>query len=164
MEVIRALNQLFQEHAPETLMAFFGAATSIGLFYLIWTVLRHLLGLQTRSADWEVTQEQATSALVEALVGALVTEAGHLRATLDGILEEALRRSEQNAQLLAALSTQAEEAPNKMLDLLRPEFDHLRRELRQAEARIIAKMALRSGEVAGAEAGEDPEHGPETQA
>jgi hypothetical protein len=164
MDILRALDQLFREHAPETLMALFGAATSIGLFYLVWTVVRHLLGWQTRRADWEASQEQATSALVEALVGALVTEAGHLRATLDGILEEALRRSEQNAQLLSALSIQAEETPGKMLDLLRPEFDHLRRELRQAEARIVAKMALRSGEAGGEQTTGDPEREPEANA
>lgn len=143
MEVLRALDRLFREHAPETLMALFGAMTSLLLFYLAWAILRQLFGLQNRSAHWEASQDQAHTALVEALVGALVTEAGHLRATLDGILDESLRRGEQNAQLLVALAVQAEEAPEKTLALLRPEFDHLRRELRQAEARIITKMRER---------------------
>jgi hypothetical protein len=164
MELIRTLEQLFRDQAPETLMAFFGALTSMGLFYLIWVLLRQLFGLQRRNADWEATQERATTAVVEALVGALVTEAGHLRATLDGILEESSRRSEQNAQILSALSTQAEEAPVRTLELLRPEFDHLRRALRQTEARIIAKIALQAGEPGGSEAETDPERKPETEA
>jgi hypothetical protein len=149
MEIWRTLSQLFQEHAPETLMALFGAGTSILLFYLVWTVLRHWLGWQTRREGWEAHQERATAALVEALVGALVTEAGHLRTTLDSILEEALRRSEQHTQLLAALSVQAEEAPEKMLALLRPEFDHLRHELRQARSHH-RQMAVRSDVAEGA--------------
>lgn len=96
MEVIRGLESLFDKHAPETLMAFFGAGTSLLLFHLIGVVLRQWFGLQRHSADVDASQDQATAALVEALVGALVTEAGHLRHALDGILGEALRRSEQH--------------------------------------------------------------------
>lgn len=160
MEMIHTLEQLFREHAPETLMAFFGAFTSMGLFYLIWAVLRQLFGLQRRNVDWEAAQDQTTAALV----GALVSEAGHLRAALDGILQESLRRNEQNAQLLSTLSVQAEETPGRTLELLRPEFDHLRRALRQTEARIIAKIALQAGEPGGAEVEADPERKPETEA
>jgi hypothetical protein len=141
MEVLKELDGLFRAHAPETLMALFGASTSLLLFYLVGVVLRHLFGLQTRRADLEAGQDQATAALVEALVSAVVSEAGHLRTTLDGILDEALRRSEQHTQLLVTLAAQADETPGKTLALLRPEFDHLRRELRQAESRIVAKLA-----------------------
>jgi hypothetical protein len=147
MELLRLLNQLFHEHGPESLMALFGAATSLLLFYLVGAVLRHWFGWQTRQASREAHQDQATTALVEALVGALVTEAGHLRTTLDGILDEALHRSELHSRLLAGLSAQAEETPGKTLALLRPEFDHLRHELRQAETRIIAKMAVGDSEA-----------------
>jgi hypothetical protein len=140
MQILQLLNDLFRDHAPETLMAFFGAATSLLLFYLIGVVLRYLFGWQIRYANWDAHQDQATTALVEALVSALVTEAGHLRATLDSILEESLRRSEQHSRLLTDLAAQAEETPGKTLALLRPEFDHLRRELRQAEARLSAKI------------------------
>ncbi len=157
MEVLRLLDQLFQEHRPETLMAFFGAATSLLLFYLVGAVLRYLFGWQTRQASWEAHQDQATTALVEALVEALVTEAGHLRTTLDSILEEALHRSEQHSRLLADLAAQAEETPGKTAALLRPEFDHLRRELRQAEARLSAKMVLPAGEVEAGEAADETE-------
>jgi hypothetical protein len=87
MQVWRTLDQLFRDHAPETLMALFGAGTSILLFYLIGVLLRHWFGWQRRAADHDVAQDQASAALVEALVEALVTEAGHLRATLDSILE-----------------------------------------------------------------------------
>jgi hypothetical protein len=90
------LDQLFGSR-PETLMALFGAATSLLLFYLVGAVLRYLFGWQTRQAGWEAHQDQATTALVEALVAALVTEAGHLRTTLDSILEEALRRAAATA-------------------------------------------------------------------
>lgn len=47
MDMIQTIERLFEEHAPETLMAFFGATTSILLFYLVVTVLRQLFGLQT---------------------------------------------------------------------------------------------------------------------
>ena len=160
MELLRELDQLFRTHAPETLMALFGAATSLLLFYLVGTLLRHLFGWQTRQASREAHQDQATTALVEALVGALVTEAGHLRTTLDSILDESLRRSEQHDRLLTALAAQAEETPGKTAALLRPEFDHLRRELRQAEARLSAKMTLPAGDVEAGEAADDP--APET--
>lgn len=141
MEVLKELDGLFRAHAPETLMALFGAATSLLLFYLVGAVLRHLFGLQTRRANWEVYQDQATAALVEALVSALVSEAGHLRTTLDSILDEALRRSEQHTQLLVTLAAQADETPGKTLALLRPELDHLRRELHQAESRIVTRLS-----------------------
>jgi hypothetical protein len=162
MELLRELDQLFRTHEPETLMALFGAATSLLLFYLIGALLRYLSGWQTRQASRDTSQDQATAALVEALVGALVTEAGHLRATLDSILEESLHRSEQHVRLLANLAAQAEETPGKTAALLRPEFDHLRRELRQAEARLSAKMALPAGNAEAGEAAEDtePEHRP----
>lgn len=148
-DVLKTLVHLFQTNAPETLMALFGALTSFLLFYLVWATLRQLFGMQTHNASWETTQEQATATLVEALVNALVTEAAHLRTTLDNILEESLRRSEQHTQLLSMLSNQAEETPGKTLALFRPEFDHLRHELRQAEARIIAKIAQQSGQEPG---------------
>jgi hypothetical protein len=128
-EILELLERLFRDHGPETLMAFFGAGTSLLLFYLVGVVLRYLFGWQTRQANWEAHQDQATTALVEALVSALVTEAGHLRATLDSILEESLRRSEQHSRSLFDLAAQAEETPGKTLALLRPEFDHLRYEL-----------------------------------
>ena len=161
MELLRELDQLFRTHAPETLMALFGAATSLLLFYLIGALLRHLFGWQTRQTNRDTSQDQATAALLEALVGALVTEAGHLRSTLDSILEESLRRSEQHSRLLADLATQAEETPGKTVALLRPEFDHLRRELRQAEARLSAKMTIPAGNVEAGEAADDP--APETR-
>lgn len=148
MELIRALENLFEHHAPETLMAFFGVGTSLLLFYLVWAVLRQLFGLQNRSVYLDADQEQATTALVEALVSALVTEAGHLRDTLDSLLEEALRRSEQNANLLSGLLAQTEETPGKVLALLKPEFDHLHQEMRQAETRIGAKLGVLGQAVA----------------
>jgi flagellar biosynthesis/type III secretory pathway M-ring protein FliF/YscJ len=157
MELLRELDQLFRAHEPETLMALFGAATSLLLFYLIGALLRYLFGWQTRQASRDTSQDQATAALLEALVEALVTEAGHLRTTLDSILEESLRRSEQHSRLLANLAAQAEETPGKTAALLRPEFDHLRRELRQAEARLSSKMTLPAGDVEAGEAAEDTE-------
>lgn len=163
MDVIRGIDQLFRDHAPETLMALFGALTSVGLFYLVWTVLRHLVGIQTRRLDDEVVQDKTTATLVEALVNALVTEASHLRATLDNILEEALRRSEENAQALSTLCAQAEEGPDRVLDLLRPEFDQLRRALHQAETRIITKITQQASEPEGAEVQDDPELGQESE-
>jgi hypothetical protein len=90
--------------------------------------------------------------LVEALVGALVTEAGHLRHALDGILEEALRRSEQNAQCLTVIQAQTEETADKVLDLLKPEFAHLHQAINRAEARIVAQIGRRTSS-----AGEQPE-------
>jgi hypothetical protein len=140
MEVLRVLHRLFEAHAPETLMALFGAATSMVLFYLVWALLRHLFGLQDRSEALEAGQDQATTALVESLVNALVIEAGHLRNTLDGILEESLRRSERNAQLLARLLSQSEETPGKVLELLKPEIDSLHQRLHQTEERIVAQV------------------------
>ncbi len=162
MEVWRTLDQLFRDHAPETLMALFGAGTSLLLFYLIGAMLRHWFGWQSREVDRDVAQEQASAALVEALVAALVTEAGHLRATLDSILEEALHRSEQNAQMLTNLAVQAEETPEKTANLIRPELEHLRRELRQAEKRLLAHRAGQPGEAEAVRA--DVESDPEPAA
>jgi hypothetical protein len=141
MDVIRALGALFEEHAPETLMALFGAATSILLFYLIGSVLNHLFGLQRRSADLEAGQDE----VMATLVAALVTEAGHLRESLDGLLDESLQRSGRNAQLLAGLLAQSEKTPVQVLELLKPEFTHLQREVRQAEARIAARLGAPVG-------------------
>ena len=53
MELLRALEGLLEAHAPETLMALFGAATSMLLFVLVGIVLRHLFGLQLRAATQE---------------------------------------------------------------------------------------------------------------
>ena len=145
MELLRALEKLFEEHAPETLMAFFGAGTSILLFYLIWAVLRHFFGLQTRSASQDADQDQATTTLLKSLVEALVTEAGHLRSTLDNLLQESLHNGQKNAQDLATLLTKTEETPEEVLRLLKPEFDHLHQEMRQTEARLIAKVTEMTG-------------------
>jgi hypothetical protein len=136
VDVIRALGELFEEHAPETLMALFGAVTSILLFYMIGSVLNHLFGLQRRSADLEAEQDQ----VMATLVGALVTEASHLRETLDNLLDESLQRSERNAQMLAGLLAQTEKTPVQVLELLKPEFAHLQREVHQAEARIAVRL------------------------
>jgi hypothetical protein len=143
VDVIRALGELFEKHAPETLMALFGAATSLLLFYLIGAVLNHLFGLQRRSADLEAGQDQ----VMAALVGALVTEAGHLRETLDSLLDESLQRSERNAQMLAGLLVQTEKTPAQVLELLKPEFAHLQREVHQAEARIAARLGAPAEEA-----------------
>ncbi len=137
MEVLHILQRLFEDHAPETLMAFFGAATSLVLFSLVWALLRHLFGLQDRSGALDADQDQATSALVDALVNALVVEAGHLRHTLDNILKESLRRNEHNAQLLTQLLRQNEDTPNRVLELLKPEFDSLHQQLHQAGDRLV---------------------------
>jgi hypothetical protein len=137
MDVIQTIEQLFATHAPETLMALFGAVTSIGLFYLVWTVLRGVFSLWTQDAS----EEQATAALVDSLVSALVSEAGHLRQTLDGILGESLRSSEQNARALAVLLARAEKIPEGVLQLLKPEFDQLHQEIAQTEARLLSKVA-----------------------
>lgn len=134
MDVLHALEALFEQHAPETLMALFGAATSLLLFYLTGVALNHLFGLQRRSADLEAGQDQVMAALVEALV----SEAGHLRETLDSLLDESLQRSERNAQLLTALLVQAEKTPIQVVDLLRPEFVQLLQEVHLAEARLTA--------------------------
>jgi hypothetical protein len=130
------LEELFEQHAPETLMAFFGAATSLLLFYLIGSLLNHLFGWQRRSADLEAGQEK----MMAALVRALVTEAGHLRETLDTLLDESLQRSERNTQLLAALLAQTEKTPGQVLDLLKPEFAQMHHALRRSEARFAAHL------------------------
>jgi hypothetical protein len=160
VDVVRGLESLFEKHAPETLMALFGAGTSLLLFYLIAAILRHWFGLQRRSVDAEVHQEQATAALVEALVGALVTEAGHLRHALDDILAEALRRSEHNTQALSSIQAQAENTPDQVLELLKPEFAHLHQEMHRAEARLVAQMTAGWGGAEGQEAKVRPEEQP----
>lgn len=147
MEVLRAIEQLFTDHAPETLMAFFGAVTSIVLLYLIWSILRHWFGLQTLTAGQDASQDQANTALVEALVSALVSEASHLRVTMDGILSESIQRGHTNAALLTDLSERAEALPEDVVRLLNPEFEHLRREMRQVEARIITKVLAKQMET-----------------
>lgn len=153
MDILRILGDLFEKHAPETLMAFFGASTSILLFYLIWSILNHFFGLQARSASQDANQDQMTGALLESLVQALVTEAGHLRHTLDSLLQESLRYGQKNTQDLAALLSQSEETPGEVFRILKPEFEHLHREIRQAEAHITAKVAS----IAKLSAAEDTE-------
>lgn len=140
MELIRAIEALFDQHAPETLMAMFGAGTSLLLFYLVWSVLQHLFGVQNRSAHQEADQEQATTALVESLVAALVTEAGHLRQSMDGILRELLRAGADNTIALSTLLDRTEQGPDAVVHLLKPEFDDLHQAMHQTEARIVAKM------------------------
>ncbi|MCD4687505.1 MAG: hypothetical protein K8S97_16365 [Anaerolineae bacterium] len=149
MDVLRALERLFEDHAPETLMAFFGAGTSILLFYLVVTVLRHWFGWQTMTAGQEANQDQAAGAVIEALVNALVTEAVHLRTTMDSILREALRRGEENADLLSGLVTRTEGLSRDVVQLLKPEFEALQREVRQAERRIITKVLEAAPSVPG---------------
>lgn len=145
MELIRAIGELFERHAPETLMAIFGAGTSLLLFYLVWTVLQQLFGMQKRSVDQEANQEQATAELVESLVTALVTEASHLRHTMDGILHELLRAGADNTAALATLQDKTEQTPDAVVQLLKPEFDGLHQEIRQAEVRIVAKVLEATG-------------------
>jgi dsRNA-specific ribonuclease len=161
VDVIRGLEGLFERHAPETLLALFGAGTSLLLFYLIGVILRQWFGLQRRSADVDASQEQATAALVEALVGALVTEAGHLRQALDGILEEALRRSEQQTQSHTVIQAQTEGTPDKVLELLRPEFAHLHQAINRAEARIVAQIGQRANSAAEPAERAEVEEGPQ---
>lgn len=160
MDILQVLQTLFEDHAPETLMALFGAATSIVLFYLVWAVLRQMFGLQNRSADQEAGQDQATAALLESLVTALVTEGGHLRQAMNGILHEMLRRDEQNADMLAGLLANSQQTPSEVVQLPKPEFDHLRQAMRQTETRIVAKLSevTYRGEGAGESKPVVPEH------
>lgn len=151
IELLQTLVRLFTEHAPETLMALFGAATSLLLFYLVWTVLRYLFGSLTRSADQEADQDQATSALMTSLVGALLSELEHLRLTLDGILQESVRRGEQNTEVLMGLLSRAEKTPGEMLQMLKPEFEQLHEAICQAEDRIVTKVAEVAEKVNGTE-------------
>lgn len=141
MDVLRTVERLFEQHAPETLMALFGAVTSILLFFLIGSLLRYGFGWLMRTSTQEADQDQATSALMELLVGALVSEAGHLRQTLDGILQELLRCGEQNARVLTMLLNNTEKIPSEVLQLLKPELEQLHQELAQTEARLVLKMA-----------------------
>lgn len=140
MKVLETLGKLFSEHTPETLMALFGAATSLLLFYLIWYLLRQLLGQLNRNVGQEVEQDQASSELVETLIGELLAEAEHLRRNLQGVLEITLKRGEENAQSLTTLIGKSEAMPMEILELLKPEFDHLQQEMRSAEGRITAKI------------------------
>jgi hypothetical protein len=78
---------------------------------------------------------------MESLVGALVSEASHLRQTLDGILQETLRCGEQNARVLTLILTTTEKIPGEVLQLLKPELEQLHQELAQTEARLISRMS-----------------------
>lgn len=140
MEAIRLIERMFQEHAPETLMAMFGAVASLLLFTLIWKILRHMFGLQLADVDQETDREQAIATLLTSLVQALVTEAVHLRETVDSVLRETLQVGQQNADALSELSTKSEDIPPEVLALLQPEFEYLHHEMRQAEGRIIDKL------------------------
>lgn len=127
VDLLKAMEQLFEAHAPETLMAFFGAGTSILLFYLVVTVLRQLFGLQKLTAGQEIDQDQATGALIEALVTALVSEVGQLRTTMDGILRETLQRGEESAAVLSGLATRTDQLPHDVVSLLKPKFEGVAR-------------------------------------
>jgi len=140
MDVLKTVSDLFERHSAETLMALFGAVTSVSLLYLVWVLVRYFFGLLAHTTTQEADQEKATSLLMEALVEALVSEAGHLRQTLNGILDESLRCSEQNARVLAVLLTRTEHIPSEILQLLKPEFERLHGDLLQTEARIVSKM------------------------
>lgn len=145
MEMLRAIERLFENHAPETLMAIFGVGTSLLLFYLVWAVLQQLFGVQRQSAEQVAEHEQVTTVLVESLVAALVKEAGHLRQTMDGILHELLRAGTENAAALTDLQTQSDHAPQAVAQLLKPEFDLLHQTMHDAETRIIAKVLETAG-------------------
>lgn len=140
IELLRMLMQLFDTHAPETLMAFFGAGMSILLFYLVWSMLRHWFGLQTLAAGQDAEHDQGTTALLEALVNALVTEAAHLRVTIDNVLRESIQRGDANAGLLKELSAKTAAVPSEVVSLLQPGFEYLHQEMRQAETRIMSKV------------------------
>ena len=141
MNILQMVGKLFEDHAPETLMAFFGASTSIVLFFLIWSMLRHMFGLQRHAAAMDEDQEQTIATLIDALVSALVTEAQHLRETVDGALREAVQIEQQHTRALADLTSRAEAMPGEVKSLLRPEFEYLQHELRQVEIRIIEKLS-----------------------
>lgn len=141
MDYLRTIGRLFETHAPETLMAFFGAVTSVALLYLVWWSLRHQFGLQLFSANQEADQDKADSTLIASLVTALIAEAGHLRTSIDGSLRQSLERSERNAAALAELTDKTEEIPGELLRVLKPEFENLHHELREVEARIIIMSA-----------------------
>ncbi len=141
MKVLEALGRLFSEYTPETLMALFGAATSLLLFYLIWYLLRQVLGGLTRNAGQEAEQDQVSAELVEALVGELLIEAEHLRHSLQEGLQASLKQGEKNTQTLSVLMAQTDGAPTQLVELLKPEFAHLQQEIRLTEERIMAKIA-----------------------
>lgn len=145
MELWQTISDLFERHAPETLMALFGAGTSLLMFYLVWTLLKHLFGLQTRSVAQEVNQDQVTAALLTSLIEALLTEAGHLRQALDGILQETLQRGQRNAELLTALMAQTERTPTEVLALLKPELQHLHQAVYETDQRIVTRVASVAG-------------------
>jgi len=140
MDVLKTVSDLFERHSAETLMALFGAVTSVSLLYLVWVLVRYFFGLLAHTTTQEADQEKATSLLMEALVEALVSEAGHLRQTLNGILDESLRCSEQNARVLAVLLARTEHIPSEILRLLKPEFERLHQELQQAENRMVSQL------------------------
>lgn len=140
INLLQALVQLFDDHAPETLMALFGTGTSILLLYIVWSMLRHWFGLQTFAAGQDVEQEQGTTAIMEALVNALVSEAAHLRVTMDNILRESIQRSDANAELLVELSAKTDAVSTEVANLLKPEFEYLHHEMRQTETRLMSKI------------------------
>lgn len=142
MEIINGLSNLFKEHTPETLLALFGAATSLLMFSLVWYMLRHDYEMEERTSDQETGQDQTTTALVESLVRAVLSEAEHLRQVLSGILQEALDQTEQNTNTLDGLMTKTDKTPAEVLQLLKPEFEHLHQEICQTESRIIAKIEI----------------------
>jgi hypothetical protein len=140
LEVLEALSKLFTEHAPETLMALFGAATSILLFYFIWYLLRQLLNQVNETATQDAGQDQTTAALVETLIGELLTEAEHLRNNLQEVLQASLKQGEENNQTLSALMVKTDGVPTQLVELLKPEFAHLQQEMRLTEERIVTKI------------------------
>jgi dsRNA-specific ribonuclease len=153
MDILETMERLFDQHPPETLLAFFGATTSMLLFSLVWFLSRYFFRLLMRESTQDAQQDQAMSVLLESVIGALVSEAGHLRQTLDGILQESLRCGEQNAQVLALLLVKSERLPADVLQVLKPEFEHLHQEMLQVEARLTAKYT----EVAASPNGNDAE-------
>ena len=160
MEILRLLDQLFREHRPETLMAFFWGSDFAAVVLSGWGGAARPVRLADPPRELGGPPGPGDDRPGRGVGRRPWCRAGHLRTTLDSILEEALRRSEQHSRLLAGLAVQAEETPGKTVALLRPEFDHLRRELRQAEARLSAKMILPAGEVEAGEAAD--ETAPET--
>jgi hypothetical protein len=140
VDILKTLEQLFAQYAPETLLAFFGAATSMLLFSLTWFLSRYFFKLLMKASNQEAQQDQALSVLLESVVAALVSEAGHLRQTLDGILQESLRCSEQNAQMLTLLLVKSENIPADVLQVLKPEFEHLHQEMLLVEERLMTKI------------------------
>ncbi len=141
IEVLQLLAKLFSEHTPEALMAFFGAVTSLLLFYLIWYLLHQLAGEMEHDNEQETEQDRITSALVETLVEELLIEAEHLRDSLKAMLQTAINRQDTTAETLNALMAQGESTPNQLVELLKPEFDRLQQEMRSTEERLISRLS-----------------------